>query len=200
MIYPGKTTGEIAEAVDSIAVVSLPSHVIIHTGTNNLPTESAESCVTAVKSLTLKVKSKFPYSSIGLSGIVYRGDINVDCQHIEVKESVESTVNISNHSDFLPSGRGFKTAGLNINSPTKHIDELRILLTDYSNDILSVNETKLDDSIKLVRSKYQAISLFVVIETDKDAGVGFCIKTSINFVVPSDLNVLNLENICIRNP
>ena len=34
--YPGKTTGEIAEAVDNIAVASDPSHIIIHTGTNNL--------------------------------------------------------------------------------------------------------------------------------------------------------------------
>ena len=75
--YPGKTTGEIAEAVDSIAVVSDPSHVIIHTGTNNLPTESAESCVTEVKSLTLKEKNKFPNSSIGLSEKISTSIVNV---------------------------------------------------------------------------------------------------------------------------
>ena len=40
--YPGKTTGEIAEAVDNIAIVSNPSHVIIHTGTNNLPASGAD--------------------------------------------------------------------------------------------------------------------------------------------------------------
>ena len=61
--YPGKTTAEIAEAVDNIAVASAdPSHVIIHTGTNNLPSESADSCVADIKSLVLKVKSKFPNS------------------------------------------------------------------------------------------------------------------------------------------
>ena len=49
--YPGKTTGEIAEAVDSIAVASDSFHVIIHTGTNNLRTESAESCVAEIKKL-----------------------------------------------------------------------------------------------------------------------------------------------------
>ena len=47
--YPRKTTGEIAEAV--IAVASDSSHVIIHTGTNNLRTESAESCLAEIKKL-----------------------------------------------------------------------------------------------------------------------------------------------------
>lgn len=58
------------------------------------------------------------------------------------------TATFSNISDSLPSGRGFKIASLNINSLTRHIDELRILLDDYSIDIPSLNETKLDDSIK----------------------------------------------------
>ena len=49
--YTGKTTGEIAEAVDNIAIASEPSHVIIHTGTNNLPAESVDSCVAGIKSL-----------------------------------------------------------------------------------------------------------------------------------------------------
>ena len=76
--YPGKTTDEIAEAVDNIAVASDPSHIIIHTGTNNLPLESVDSCVVDIKSLVLKMKSKFPNSSIGLSGIAYREDTNVE--------------------------------------------------------------------------------------------------------------------------
>ena len=54
--YPGKTTSEIAEAVDNmIAIAPDPSHVIIHTGTNNLPVESVDSCVAGIKSLVLKV-------------------------------------------------------------------------------------------------------------------------------------------------
>ena len=38
-------------------------------------------------------------------------------------------------------------ACLNINSLTKHIDELRIVLSNQCVDILAVNETKLDGSI-----------------------------------------------------
>ena len=88
--YPGKTTSEIAEAVDNmIAIASDPSHVIIHTGTNNLPVESVDSCVAGIKSLVLKVKNKFSNSSIGLSSIVYREDINVDAKRIEVNEKAK---------------------------------------------------------------------------------------------------------------
>ena len=99
--YPGKTTAEIAEAVDNIAVASAdPSHVIIHTGTNNLPSESADSCVADIKNLVLKVKSKFPNSSIGLSGIVYREDINVDAKRIEVNERVKLTA-VDNNFTYI---------------------------------------------------------------------------------------------------
>ena len=47
------------------------------------------------------------------------------------------------------------------------------------------------------------MNLFVVIETDMaEREVGFYIKTSINFVVCSNLNVPNLESLCndIRTP
>ena len=84
--YPGKTTGEIVEAVDNIAVASDPSNVIIHTGTNNLQSESADSSVADIRSLVLKVKNKFPNSSIGT---VYREDINVNAKRIEVNEMVK---------------------------------------------------------------------------------------------------------------
>ena len=44
----------------------------------------------------------------------------------------------SNYSSsaFLPSMRGFKLASLNIASLPKHIDELRVLLSDNPLDIL----------------------------------------------------------------
>ena len=51
-------------------------------------------------------------------------------------------------SPILPSSRGFKLANLNITSLVKHIDELRILLADTPVDVLSINEARLDDSVK----------------------------------------------------
>ena len=108
------------------------------------------------------------------------------------------TATFSNISDSLPPGRGFKIAGLNIKSLTKHIDELRILLDDYSIGILSLNETKLDESIKSCELHNQGYEL---IRHDKDrngGGVCFYLKTSINFVVRSDLSVVNLEHLCLE--
>ena len=49
---------------------------------------------------------------------------------------------------FLPLKRGIKMANLKITSLLKHIDELRILRADSPVDVLSINETRLDDSVK----------------------------------------------------
>ena len=72
---------------------------------------------------------------------------------LTLPESVENEVhavnsNLSNASRFLPAKCGFKMACLNINSLVKHIDELRVLLSEFSVDILAINKTKLDESIK----------------------------------------------------
>ena len=50
-------------------------------------------------------------------------------------------------NNFLPTKRGFKMAYLNITSLTKHIDELRFLLANYPLDVISINETRLDEGI-----------------------------------------------------
>ena len=49
--------------------------------------------------------------------------------------------------NFLPTKRGFKMASPNITSLTKHIDELRNLLANYPLDVISINETRLDEGI-----------------------------------------------------
>ena len=47
----------------------------------------------------------------------------------------------------LPPDRGLRTASLNINGLSTHVDELRVYLATNDIDILAINETKLDDSI-----------------------------------------------------
>ena len=88
---------------------------------------------------------------------------------------------------------------MNINSLTKHIDEFRILLFDYSIDIISINETKLDDTIKSCEVHIPGYEFIRLDRNRQGGGVGFYIKTSINFVVCSNLKVPNLENLCIKN-
>ena len=101
-------------------------------------------------------------------------------------------------SDFIPSRRGFRKAHLNINSLTKYIDELRILLFDYSIDIISINETKLDDTIKSCEVHKTGYEFIRNDRNRQGGGEGFYIKTSINFVVCYNPNVPNLENLCIE--
>ena len=43
--------------------------------------------------------------------------------------------------------KGLKIANLNVNSLLKHIDEIRLMLSDNPFDILAINESKLDSSI-----------------------------------------------------
>ena len=68
----------------------------------------------------------------------------------------------------FPTKRSFKLASLNIASLIKHIDELRILLVNYPVDILSINETKLDNSIndcEIHRPPNSPVELFTSFES-----------------------------------
>ena len=60
----------------------------------------------------------------------------------------------------IPSMRGFKLASLNIASLPKHIDELRVLLSDNPLGILSINETRLDDSVSETRFTFLVMISF----------------------------------------
>ena len=87
--YPGKTCEEVNKAVDDINTELDPSHVIVHCGTNNLVTDSADVCITKVKNLLEKLKKKFPNAEIGVSGLTYREDIDVNSIRVEVNEELK---------------------------------------------------------------------------------------------------------------
>ncbi|XP_068742189.1 uncharacterized protein [Montipora capricornis] len=93
-------------------------------------------------------------------------------------------------------------ASLNITSLTKHIDELRILLANCPLDVISINETRLEQGI--LNSEIY-IPGYEIVRRDRNrngGGVCFYIKTAINYSVRTDLNINNLENLCleIRKP
>ena len=82
---------------------------------------------------------------------------------------------------FLPTIRGFKMTSLNITSLTKHIDELRILLANYPLDVISINETILEQGI--LNSEIY-IPGYEVVRRDRNrngGGVCFYIKAAINY-------------------
>ena len=80
------------------------------------------------------------------------------------------------------------------------IDELRILFSffDYSIDITTIDKTKLDDTIKSCEVHIPGYEFIRRDRNRQGEGLSFYIKTSINFVVCSNLNVPNLENLCIE--
>ena len=79
---------------------------------------------------------------------------------------------------------------------------MRILLFDYSIDIISINETKLDDTIKSCEAHIPGYEFIRRDRIRQGGGEGFYLKASIDFVVCSNLNAPNLENLCteIRKP
>ena len=116
----------------------------------------------------------------------------IQCTKRNTEESHEPT-------SVLPSQRGFKLASLNINKLITHIDQLRILLAHNEIDILSINETKLNETTS---DNEVNISGYDIIRQDKitngGGGVSFCVKSSINFAIRNDLNMDTLENLCLE--
>ena len=60
--YRGKTCKEISDVIDHIQTTTDPSHI-------------AEVCNTKIVNLARKVRNKFTYTNVGVSGLTYRDDI-----------------------------------------------------------------------------------------------------------------------------
>ena len=130
--------------------------------------------------------------------------IHADAGQTKVSDEVTSSNDANSaeytmpHTSSIPNQRGFKIASLNIVSLVKHIDELRILMADQRLDILSINETRLDPSIK-----DEAIKLngYKIIRRDRNrfgGGVALFIRNSININLRSDLSTAKLEAISLE--
>ena len=87
--FPGKTADQIEKEINFDSLKAIPSHVIVHAGTNNLPLESATECAQKIKKLAAKVKSQFPYSKIGLSGLTARRDVAMSEKIDEVNKELQ---------------------------------------------------------------------------------------------------------------
>ena len=87
--FPGKDAEEIKKEVHSINIVPDPAHVIIHAGTNNLLSETAECCVSKINDLVECVKSKFQNSKVAISGITHREDVDVSLKLLEVNKRLK---------------------------------------------------------------------------------------------------------------
>ena len=96
--FPGKRAEEIAPEIKNINMPtdSRATHVIIHAGTNNLPTDTGDECIKNIKVLCASVKEKFPKAKIGVSGIVLRKDIDISGKTHKVNEQLKLLCDRSN--------------------------------------------------------------------------------------------------------
>ena len=106
--------------------------------------------------------------------------MNVDNSLVSqtLPEPVENAVHsgLFSVSNFLPAKHGFKMACLNINSLVKYVDELKALLAEFSIDILVINETKLDGSIKSSELHISGYKFICRNRNRNGGGVGFYIS------------------------
>ena len=102
-------------------------------------------------------------------------------------------------------GRGLAIASLNINSLLSHIDELRVFMSSSKVDILHINESKLDST---VRDNEVYIPGFEIVRKDRKIngrnGGGVCIyvRTNLNYRIRNDLDndLLECLFVEISNP
>ena len=85
---PGERAEQITAEVKSIPVIN-PSHVIIHAGTNNLPTDSEYECTKHVEDLAKCIKARFPDAKVALSAITPRRDIDLSAKMFEVNNMIQ---------------------------------------------------------------------------------------------------------------
>ena len=98
--YPGKTADRLSQEVTSINERDDPVHVIVHAGTNNLPTDSAQRCAEKIVDLAKSVKLKFPNSRIAVAALTHREDLDFSAKLHDVNENLKS-LSESNNFKFI---------------------------------------------------------------------------------------------------
>jgi hypothetical protein len=133
-------------------------------------------------------------------------DFDANLANINISNNTKGQrdASASNSSPF-PDGdisklKGLRIANLNVNSLTRHVDDIRIMLTNYPFYILAINETKLDSSIS---DSEIYINGYTIIRKDRNrngGGIAIYIKNNISHFERVDLTLDsgNLELICIE--
>ena len=104
--------------------------------------------------------------------------------------------NINNEMNVVAKSKGLKIANLNVNSLLKHLDEIRLILINNALDILTINESKIDDNIS---NDDIQINGFNTIRKDRNRfGGGVVLRDSISFsdrkdLIPNDLEMVYNE-------
>ena len=103
--------------------------------------------------------------------------------------------------NYKPFGKGLVMASLNINSLLAHIDEFRVFMNETDIDIISINETKLDSSIKdneVYIPGYEIVRKDRKINGRHGGGVCIYIRCNLNYKICKDLSSDELEYLTVE--
>ena len=112
--------------------------------------------------------------------------------------SCNPSLGIDNEINVLAKTKGLKIANLNVNSLMKHLDEIRLILSNKALDILAINESKIDNQIS---NDEIHIHGFNIIRKDRNrfgGGVVLYIRDTISFSDRKDIIPDGLEMVCIE--
>ena len=141
--------------------------------------------------------------NLGWNNALTTNALPADSARGNAEASLASNLKDAELYSALPSERGFKLASLNIFKLTTHMDKLRILLANNDIDIISINETKLDE---VISDNEVSIPGYDIIRRDRlsngGGGICFYVRSSIEYSLRNDLSEETLENLCleIRKP
>ena len=96
--YPGRTVEEIDQEFRNKCSNTEASHVIIHCGTNNMTTDTANECASKIEQLCSTVKMIYPNAKIGVSGLTERNDVSIHDKLLEVNSKIKEMCALNKYS------------------------------------------------------------------------------------------------------
>ena len=105
---------------------------------------------------------------------------------------------LNDQTKIYPNFKGFTIGQLNITSLIKHIEELRIFINKTSFDLVCINETRLDQTIKNSEVELQGYDLVRRDRNRHGGGVAIYVRKVIPYLERKSLIPDNVEAICLE--
>jgi len=80
---------------------------------------------------------------------------------IEENNIIDENNSLKSFESMISVSRGLKIAMLNINSLSKHFDELQVFMQSKTLDIIAINETKIHLELTTNKSTFPATHVYV---------------------------------------
>ena len=103
-----------------------------------------------------------------------------------------------NDIKYLKSLKGFRVGHLNIASLVRHVDELKVYLEKEPFDVLSINETRLDEAISTNMVSIPGYDIIAKNRNWDGGGVAIYHRSILNVIDRNDLVPADVEALCLE--